>query len=300
VGERKKMTTLRGFCGLYRRLYVYHESRQGFLSVARVGGDWPETSSMQFVKRTWVALFVACFAVGLGVRPAEAAVVLGGTSDAEEIYSIEFNEVGWVNPSVTFLDIPDVGDLTVSFGTRFAGQSPGDMHNSLDDTIPNPPLRLAPSGMVKTMLDLSSPSGVMLGGVQGQALFTTPLAILFSSAVNYVAFDLGHLDENTSTLIEAFDAQGNSLGVFGGLPAGHNTYSLLEDEGDNLIAGVSIYVPTDGMDWEGFGLNNIQLAFDGDTNGGGMIPEPGTLVIWSLLGGLAMSSVWLKRRRQLA
>jgi hypothetical protein len=293
------MTALRGFCGLNRRLFAYHnKSRQGFLSVVSVGGEWPETSSMQFVKRTWVGLFVASFAIGWGVRPAEAAVVLGGTSDAEEIYCIQFNEVGLVNPSFTFPDIPDVGDLTVSFGTRFAGQSPGDMHNSLDDTIPNPPLRLAPSGIVKTMLDLSSPSGVMLGGVQGNALFTTPLAILFSSAVNYVAFDLGHLDENTSTLIEAFDAQGNSLGVFGGLSAGHNTYSLLEDEGDNLIAGVSIYVPTDGMDWEGFGLNNIKFAFEGETDNGGIIPEPATLVIWSLLGGMAMSSVWLKRRRR--
>ena len=252
---------------------------------------------MEFGSRIWIPLLLAFTLACPSSRSIQAAVVLGGTTEAEEIYCIQFDTVGVVNPTVTLPNIPDIGDLTVSFGSRFMGQSPGSMHNSLDDTVPNPPLRLNPNVNVKTLLDISSPTGVMLGGTQGKAIFTTPLAILFSSEVNYVAFDLGHLDENTSTKIEAYDAQGKSLGVFDGLSSGYDTYSLVDTEGDNVIAGISIYVPSEGMDWEGFGINNVKLAFDGDTDGGGMVPEPGTLVVWSLLGSLGLSAAWLKRRR---
>jgi hypothetical protein len=227
-----------------------------------------------------------------GGRTAEAAVVLGGTTGADEIFSITFDTVGVVNPIATFSDVPGIGGLTVSFGTHFLGQTRGSSYNSLSDTVPTSPLTLDPSGKVKTMFDLSSASGIMLGGVEGLALYTTPLAVLFSDEVSYVAFDLGYFD-GADPLIEAFDSQGNSLGVFGDLPLGHNRYSLADSNGENVIAGISVYVPDGGLDLEGFGLNNFQFAAEGD----GVIPEPSTLAVWSLLVGCAASAAWWKRRR---
>jgi hypothetical protein len=237
-------------------------------------------------------------AVALRGDSSYAAVELGGSAGGNEQFSIEFDRLGVVNPVVTFNDVPDVGSLTVSFGTRFVGQTFGAMHNSLDDTTPTAPLRLDPTGVVKTMFDVSSGAAIALGGVQGHAMYTTPLAILFSSGVNYVAFDLGHLDRHTSTLIQAFDEAGNGLGVFGNLPAGHNTFSLVESQGENLIAGISIYVPSKGMDWEGFGLNKIRFAFEEGPDGGGEIPEPSALVVWSLLAGGGLAIAGYRARRE--
>jgi hypothetical protein len=52
------------------------------------------------------------------------------------------------------------------------------------------------------------------------------------------------------------------------------------------------------MDWEGFGLSNISFGVgEGETP---VIPEPATIVVWSLLGGFGFSAVWYQRRRQVA
>jgi hypothetical protein len=236
-----------------------------------------------------VVLFSFWASGRLSERAAEAAVVLGGSTDADEFYTITFDHVGLMNPSVTFADVPNVGDLTVSFGTHFVGQSRGSTYNSLADTSPLGPLALDPSGNTKVMFDLSAPSGIMLGGVDGLALYTTPLAILFSDEVNFVSFDLGNLDD-TVALIEAFDDQGNSLGVFNNLSLGHNRYTLSDTNGENVIAGVSIYVPNGKVDLEGFGINNLQIVADG------VIPEPATFVVWSLLIGCAATAGWWQRR----
>lgn len=237
----------------------------------------------------------AVFLILWGAIPARGAVVIGGPPPSGNLNSIAFDTVGVVNPEITFSNVPNVGDLTVSFGTHFVGQTLGRAYNSLASTAPNAPLQLNRSEMVKTMFDLASPVGVSLGGMQGLAMYTTPLAILFSSGVDYVAFDLGHLDENSPTLIEAYDVQGNSLGVFGGLSEGYNRYSLTETTGADTIAGVSIYLPPNGLDLEGFGINTIDISHDG-----GIVPEPSTLVVWSLLAGCSCAGVWWNRRRTVA
>jgi hypothetical protein len=249
---------------------------------------------MELIRRNGVWLVLAGI-LGLG-NPAQGAVMFGGAPPSDDVYSITFSKPNVVNPVVNFPDVPKAGEtMKVSFGTRFIGQTYGEMHNSLDDTSPTPPLRLDPTGTVKTMFDMSA-GGIVLGGIQGQAMFTTPLAILFSSAVNYVAFSLGHLDVNTDTRIEAFDSNGNSLGVFANLPSGFIDVTLTEASGDNVIAGISIYVPSHGMDWEGFGINNFQFGLDDDSGGGGDVPEPGTLVVWSLLAGSALACLYWKHR----
>jgi hypothetical protein len=248
--------------------------------------------------------FLACLGMALATAgELSAAVSLGTPPDVDATFSISFDTINQVNPTYSFHDVPDVGDLTVSFGVLFAGQTLGNMHNSLGDTSPTGPLTLAwPQGhSVKTMIDLSHPTkGPQLGGVVNGSIYTTPLAILFDSEVNFVSFNLGHLDPNTDTLIEAYDSDGNSLGLFGNLPSGHNQYTLVESTGTNVIGGVSIYVPSEGMDWEGFGISNISFGLDdGDINGGGdpVIPEPGTIVVWSILGTIMGASTWCYRRR---
>jgi hypothetical protein len=239
---------------------------------------------------SWLVLLSVLASGGLSSSTAMAAVVLGGSTNVDEFYTLTFDHIGVTNPSVTFSNVPDVGDLTVSFGTHFIGQSRGSTYNSLADTSPTGPLALDPKGMTKVMFDLSAPSHVMLGGVDGLALYTTPLAILFSDEVSFVSFDLGYLD-STHALIQAFDSQGNSLGVFNHLSTGHNRYTLSETTGQNVIGGVSIYMPVGKIDREGFGINNLQVA---------VIPEPATLVVWSLLIGCAGTAGWWAQRRQLS
>jgi hypothetical protein len=228
-----------------------------------------------------------------------AAVVMGGPPSGDAVYSINFDTFNMVNPTYTFQNVPTAGEMTVSFGTHFAGQTLSSAPNALSDVTPSAQLALDHSGgMTKTMFDLSHPSGPVLGGLTGNALFTTPLAILFDHGVNFVSFNLGHLDPGSPTLVEAYNRDGQSLGVFSGFPSGHTLVSLAESTGGNMIGGISVYVPESGMDWEGFGLSNISFGVgEGETP---VIPEPATIVVWSLLGGFGFSAVWYQRRRQVA
>ena len=97
--------------------------------------------------------------------------------------------------------------------------------------------------------------------------------MLFDNPVSHVCFSLGDLDPNSPTLIEAFAADGTSLGTVGNLDPGTNQYSIGDGSGENVISGVSIYIPDDGygMDWEGFAVSDLSLNV-------GVVPEPGT---WS-------------------
>ena len=225
---------------------------------------------------------------------AYGAVELGGFPDPNAAkYSVVFDHYGITNPVVIFPNATPTGDLVVSFGTRFEGQVEGVPFNSLQVVTPSAPLALA-SGVVKTMIDVSAPTNLALGGVKPDSTFLTPLAVLFDGGVNFVSFDLGHLDATGDTRIEVYDAQGNRLGLFDRLAGGYNNFSLKETTGLNTIGGMSVYVPADhGMDWEGFGINNFVMTSDGD-----VIPEPTTLVVWSVLGSISLGAVWFKGRRR--
>ena len=182
-----------------------------------------------------------------------------------------------VNPQFTFDDDPEYGSITVSFGTHFVGQTLGMSYNSLSETSPVATLSLA-SGPpdVTTQWDNDASTKFMLGGIDAGAKFTTPIAILFSHPVGQVGFTLGYLDEvPPSTVIEAYDASGASLGVLGGLLEGYSSLSIVDSGG--AISGVSIYIPGDGVDEEGFGINDVVFST-------GVIPEPATFLIWSVLG----------------
>jgi len=238
--------------------------------------------------------FVLMVALSIGTATvAFAAVELGGPITATEQYGLSFETAGLTNPSYRF--DTSHGEMEVSFGTHFLGQTFGHSHNSLLDTTPISPLQLGGTSM--TMFDVGNPNGIVLGGTDGAGWMTTPLAILFDQSVNFISFDLGHLDENTDTTIEAFDTTGASLGVFSGLPSGYNNFALNETTGANTIAGISIYVPDMGMDWEGFGLDNVSFGFD-ENGPNPQVPEPATIVVWTLLGSIVGGCTWMKRRRK--
>lgn len=99
--------------------------------------------------------------------------------------------------------------------------------------------------------------------------------------------DVGNL------LLQAFDLGGNLVGsVLNGLPLGpHNrTTMILDHTGTYDIASFVVTTSADDL----FGVD--QVGIDTPIAGNG-IPEPSTLIIWSLLGGLAIAA-GLRRRKQ--
>ena len=220
-------------------------------------------------------------------------------STSTALATVQFSNAATLPPLITFDEIPpltsnpvyNVGGTTVSFGSIFDGQVLGSDPNSLFDSSPNHPLQLDFSGPdVATMLDLSNPTYMDLGG----AGFRTPIAILFADPVNRVEFKLGNLDGAGTTSIEAYDLQGNSLGLFKNVQGGFEPIALFDDANRNVIAGVSLFVEPGDMDWEGFAIDDVAFDFAEDN----VIPEPAALAIWSILALLTTSISMVKSSRQ--
>ena len=236
----------------------------------------------------------ACFLAFSITAPAWSAISLGSPQDCDEGHEVIFDQLGIVNPVYTVSGEPFYEQITVSLGSMFDGQTLGSIKNSLSNTVPNAPLALATNAPnVETLFDFANPGSIVVGGSNNGMYYTTPLAILFDHPVSHVCFDLGDLDPNSPTLIEAYTASGASLGTIGNLQAGTNRYAVHDSSGGNVISGISIYIPDEGMnmDWEGFAISN--LAFNS-----GVIPEPGTIAIWSLLGLAAFGAAYSKTRQR--
>ena len=225
------------------------------------------------------------------------AAVSMGMMDHSPGGEINFDSFGDKNPQY------NVGGTTVSFGSAFVGQVLGSMPNELIDSSPTGPLRLDPNAPdVSTMFEITS-GGLVLGGSNNGSFLTTPIAILFGDPVKDVYFDLGHLDHADTVKIEAYDGDGQSLGMFGNPTGGWQTIEIA-DSSRNSISGISIHVPLGGMDWEGFAIDNLGFRFSDDDGGGGpggdpdpgVVPEPNTFLIWGGLGLLGLAGSWLKRK----
>ena len=221
----------------------------------------------------------------------QAAISWGPPIEGGNDYEIFFDQFNVVNPTYTFENDPIYGDVTVRFGTHFRGQQLGASYNSLKQTAPRGPLRFATGEPdVMTQFDYRRPDTIRLGGVQGLARYTTPISMLFKNPVSQVGFTLGFLDElPPSTLIEAYEASGASLGIIGSLPDGFSNMNVVESGGDK-ISGISIYLPDGNLDEEGFGIDGVLFST------GGVVPEPATFVIWSLMGLAAFSAAWYSGR----
>ena len=244
-----------------------------------------------------VLTIAICTLVCVSPAISNAAVSMG-MMDHNPGGEIHFDSFGDRNPQY------NVGGTTVSFGSAFVGQVLGSMPNELIDSSPTGPLRLDASAPdVSTMFEITS-GGLVLGGSDNGSFLTTPIAILFDNPVKDVYFDLGHLDAPGTVTIEAYDGDGQSLGMFGNPSAGWQTIEIA-DSSKNSISGISIHVPKGGMDWEGFAIDNLGFRFSDDDGGGGtggdpddpgVVPEPTTFVIWGGLGLLGLAGSWLKRK----
>ena len=234
-------------------------------------------------------------------------VMLCLPSAGRAIDLIDYNSISPYGSAIHFGDVPigtqapvyQVGDVTVSFGTHFEGQQLGHEPNTLVDSTPNGPLTLGTSGpTVATSVDLAH-RDITLGGYDAGSYFTTPISILFDQAVAEVGFVAGHFQEPHVVIIEAYDAQGQSLGSMRN-PDRANLALGFTSEGTNQISGMTLYIEPGEMDWEGFTIDDLIFSLKEGEPGsevlsepgpdeGGETPEPATFVIWALLGlvGLA-------------
>lgn len=222
---------------------------------------------------------------------ANAALIdLGPGSFTPLASVIEFDEVGLgtVNPVYNFVGLPDLGDVTVSFGGYFAGQSvTGGFPVTLGDTTPSDPLALDPAGTSFTVNDGASNSNPVLSG---SPTFNGPIAVLFSTPVAGVGLKGGFFNAVGATTIEAFDAAGNSLGSITNSVEGFEFYGLADSTGANVIAGISFYIT--GDEPAGFEIDNVTFGAAGAIN---LVPEPGTILM--LTTGLAGLAAFHRRRR---
>lgn len=172
---------------------------------------------------------------------------------------ITFSEfsLGTVNPTYTFTGLPDIGDVTVTFEGHFAGQSTvGSFVVTLDDTTPNGPLTLDPNAPDTFIVgDGSNPTSPVLSGIP---TFNGPISVLFSSNVAAVGLDAGFFNAVGGTSIEAFDRDGNSLGIITNSLLGIEFYGLATADGASRIAGISFYVT--GDEPAGFAIDNLTFG----------------------------------------
>ncbi len=221
--------------------------------------------------------------------PAWAVLVDGsGAPLAIPAYFFQGTEDGAVNPSYTFTDNNPggYGALSVSYAAYFEGQTASDPL-SPPASVTGPPigplaLSLASDWQAVVQVDnsASAPNTEVLGGVPAPATngFGGPLAILFSQGVTGLQLTAGFLDTIGSTTIEAFTADGTSLGTVSNTSIGYETFNL-SDSDLRRIEGVLIT----STDPAGFGIDGVGVQ---------EIPAPGAL---ALLPGFV--AVWLSKRR---
>lgn len=223
--------------------------------------------------RSVLVLTVLVFLTGM----ANASLVnLGPGSITPVASTITFDEVplGTTNPVYNFTSIPDLGNVTVSFGGAFVGQTVCNpcFPVTLTQPIPTGPLTLDPTSPdVFTTNDVSATTSPTLSG---SPQFNGPISVLFSTPVAGVALTGGFFDAVGSTSIQAFDVNGNSLGLITNSITGFEFYGLADSSGQNVIAGISFYVT--GNEPAGFEIDNLTF---GAARAFNVVPEPGTMFL---------------------
>ncbi len=190
-----------------------------------------------------------------------------------------------------------LGTVTVSFGSNFAGQSLiGGFPATLSGN-PSGPLTLLNDANVFITNDGSNPSSPVLSG---SPTFNGPISVLFSKPVAAVGLDGGYFDAIGGTSIEAFGANGASLGIVKNAQLGIEFFGLADASGDNVIAGISFYIT--GDEPAGFAIDNLTFGSAGElTNppdNGGMtpIPEPSTYAAFASLGLILLAVRRMRRQ----
>lgn len=201
---------------------------------------------------------------------------------------ITFGEIalGTQNPVYNFTGLTGLGDVTVSFGGNFLGQTAtGGSVSTLNPHTPTlgQPLALDPTAPVTfTANDGASDSNPILSGTP---LFNGPISVLFSVPVAGVGLKGGYFNTIGATSIEAYDSLGNVLGSITNSVLGFEFYGLVDSTGLNVISGISFFIT--GDEPAGFAIDNVTFGAAG--GGGVVVPlPPSILFLASGLGGLGL------------
>jgi hypothetical protein len=236
-----------------------------------------------------IGLFVILSFLVLAINAHATLVDLGPGSFTPLAPVITFGEVslGTQNPVYNFGAVPDLGNVTVSFGPYFQGQAlSGGNPQTLSDHTPTP------GSTLTLVLDVNAPTFTTNDGasdsnpvLSGTPIFNGPISVLFSVPVAGVGLKGGYFDALGSTTIEAYDALGNVLGSITNSATGFEFYGLADSTGNNVIAGISFFIT--GNEPAGFQIDNVTFGAAGAIVGG-EIPEPATMILLgSGLVGLA-------------
>ncbi len=210
-----------------------------------------------------------------------ALIDLGPGSFTPAAPVITFSEValGTVNPVYNFTALPGLGNVTVSFGGFFNGQAAtGGFPVTLSDTTPTGPLALNPlAPSTKTVNDGASTTSPVLSGTP---TFNGPISVLFSVPVAGVGLKGGYFDALHSTTIEAYDANGNSLGSITNSVTGFEFYGLADSTGANVIKGISFYIT--GSEPAGFEIDNLTFGAADVIVPVNPVPEPTAFILLAM------------------
>lgn len=236
------------------------------------------------------------------VATADAGIVRIGSGDfTPQASVITFSEPGHglleQNPVYTLTTV-SLGTVTVSFNANFVGQAVVDAPSppaqpgvrTISGT-PTGPLTLTGSGVNYTFIvtDGSNPTSPVLSGTP---MFNGPVSVLFSTPVAAVGLDGGFFNAVASTSIEAFDATGTSLGSVQNTQTGIEFFGLADSSGDNVISGISFYIT--GNETAGFAIDNLTFGSRAEFVPLS-IPEPASLIVWSVLAGIVLGLGWRHR-----
>lgn len=209
-----------------------------------------------------MAVGLACASV-VQAGAADAVLVrLGAGAFNPQAAIITFSEqsLGTEDPMIA-LPTVDLGEVTVSFGGHFVGQTAAEVSSpppvvSLVDSTPTGPLALdpdAPATFITT--DASNPTSPVLSGTP---TFNGPISMQFSTPVAAVGLDGGFFNAIGGTSIEAYDAGGNVLGSVQNAELGIEFFGLADSTGNSVISGVSFFIT--GEEGGGFGIDNVTFG----------------------------------------
>ena len=245
-------------------------------------------------KQLRVGFLLFAAALFFGVPKSHAALIdLGPGSFTPLAPVITFSEVplGTVDPVYSFLAIPGLGNVDVSFGGYFVGQAVcvACFPVTLADTTPTGPLALDPAAP-DTFTGPDAAFGATPPILSGTPLFNGVIAVHFSVPVAAVGLKGGFFDAVGSTTIEAYDAAGVSLGSIVNTVTGFEFYGLADSGGANVISGISFYIT--GPEPAGFEIDDLTFG-----SAEQLAPEPGSLMLLSA-GLLGLAGYYRGRRKE--
>lgn len=237
-------------------------------------------------------LAVALVSSGIGGFAQAALIDLGPGSFTPAATAITFSEAGYpintTDPVYSFTGLPGLGNVMVSFGGLFVGQTVTNTNpNTLLNNLPTGPLTLAggpPTTFITT--DGANPTSPVLSGTPR---FNGVISVLFSVPVAGVGLDGGYFDAIGGTSIEAYGADGSSLGIVHNTQYGIEFFGLADSGGANVIKGISFYIT--GSEPAGFAIDNLTFGAKEVIND---VPDGGSTLI-----ALSLASLWLEGLRRL-